>query len=208
MGGRVRLRAISRFLRICGLSTGTVPLIYLCHYWSTNHLLPPCNQNVTIPPCYNANMFHFLILPENWSQLQLGYDEGTAQDKLLAADRSHCIDLHGDDLESYVWASHTLWLSPAAGQRLLQEAGCEPARLAMAYNQRAFLVCNDDRMLYGGIFLPIISAMGISFPVARLRIQSERVSIQLAPSQMPRASASPLEEPEIREQLRREGRLK
>ena len=116
-----------------------------------------------------------------------------------------------DDIQSYSWADQTIALTAAASHTFRNTffvKGATPLEL------RCFVVSLDGERLYGGVFLPQLSAIGIGFPVLDADWDSNSVTLLLRPrhsgvpySSLPESTKQVIEIPSLHAYLQAHGKL-
>jgi hypothetical protein len=142
----------------------------------------------TPPP--TAPRFKLVILAGDFMSLRLGYPWEQSWPLLQRADLdSPLATLSEDDLAQVDWERQVFTLSEAALAQMIAQFDLPTGeqgdwRISHALYQQAFILLLDDAPLYGGIILPMISAMGIQYPVLGLDSQDpQAVTLRFLPYQ-------------------------
>jgi hypothetical protein len=160
--------------------------------------------------------FQLRVHPSRYVTLDLGYEPARAWAVLQALDwSSPLLTLSDDDVDGFDWHRQELVLSSSSSNRFRRALPVRGRGTLAHPPEHAFVVSLGDAMLYGGIFLAGISAMGIRFPVIYVVDRSELVALQIRPThsafapypELPIAARSTIELPALREHFARTHKL-
>lgn len=162
----------------------------------------------------NDDDFQFVILKQNWHDLQLGYHAAEALARLKTVDASGTLlVLNLSTIDRYDWNQQTITLTQAGTEALVhalakQEAGSARIKILTELKQslgwsnpleralyiKGFVVRLQGEALYAGIFLDATSQMAIDFPVARVSVTDGKARIALLPIHIPFVTIDPAAE--------------
>jgi hypothetical protein len=142
------------------------------------------------------------ILKNKWSELQLGYEYDQAWPIMRDRWRDSALTLKIADMEQFNWADQTLTLTPAASVQLLKpEFGYRDNFVDNLLYQRVFVATLNGQPLYGGVFVPSISAMGLQMPVIYSESFGNRVHWRINPTHPGFKTRLSDYEPQLRQRL-------
>lgn len=166
------------------------------------------------PPPASDDDYQFVVLRQNWIDLELGYTAAEALPRLKAAGAGgSLLVLNVATIDQYAWGQQTITLTKAGTQALVhavagEGTGRAPFKALTELKQslgwgnaleralyiKGFVVNVRSEALYAGIFLDAPSQMAIDFPVARVSIRKGQAGISLLPVHIPFVTVDPVAE--------------